>query len=66
MLKDNNLCSNEPTLKSIQLENEQRNCKPQPERKKKFKRARTAPSYNQNVCSSNLEVYHYNLLNPNT
>jgi len=64
MQVDNNLCSNEPTAMSIQLEIEQKKWQPKQEPIKQ-KRARTAPSYNQDVCSSNLEVYHYNLLNPN-
>ena len=62
MQVDNNLCSNEPTAMSIQLEIEQKKWQPKPEHKQPTKRART--SYNQNVCSSNLETYIFNQLNP--
>jgi hypothetical protein len=62
MQVDNNLCSNEPTAMSIQLEIEQKKWQPKPQPKQPIKRART--SYNQNVCSSNLETYIFNQLNP--
>ena len=63
MQVDNNLCSNEPTAMSIQLEIEQRHWQPKPEPKPTFKRAKT--TFNQNVCSTVYEVYQHNLLNPN-
>ena len=53
----------EPTAMSIQLEIEQRNWKPQPEKPPKFKRGKTALSYNQDVCSTVEEVYIFNQLN---
>jgi len=64
MQVDNNFCSNEPTAMSIQLEIEQKKWQPKPQPKQPIKRART--SFNQDICSTNLEVYQHNLLNPNT
>lgn len=62
MQVDNKFYSNEPTAMSIQLEIEQRHWQPKHEPKPTFKRART--SFNQDICSSVLEVYNHNLLNP--
>lgn len=62
---DKTLYSCEPTEKSIWLANEQKNWQPPKEKPTEKKKGKSAPAYDANVCSTNLEVYQYNLLNPN-